>query len=153
MTVVAGAGLFLWSLGCFGSGMATGFYSLLSWRIVTGVGSAGIVTLAGPFIDDIAPVSAKTLWFGMLYLVSACTPSHSQMIKCKALIAGVPGFSQPSPPTPQVSSRIDLAIPLHPICPAGLATSQAFQEAVPQVFSSSDEVYCRVKSEVECTER
>ncbi|KAK9818740.1 hypothetical protein WJX74_006612 [Apatococcus lobatus] len=63
-----GAGLFLWSLGCFGSGMATGFYSLLSWRIVTGIGSAGIVTLAGPFIDDIAPVSAKTLWFGMLYL-------------------------------------------------------------------------------------
>ena len=56
--------------------MATGFYSLLSWRIVTGVGSAGIVTLAGPFIDDIAPVSAKTLWFGMLYLVSSCISSR-----------------------------------------------------------------------------
>ena len=73
--------------------MATGFYPLLAWRIVTGIGSSGIVTLAGPFIDDIAPVSAKTLWFGMLYLVRLCFLAHL-------------GPSPPPPPFLKLNTQI-----------------------------------------------
>ena len=75
-------GLFLWAIGCFGTGMAMGYKWLLAFRIVTGIGSAAIVTLATPFVDDISPASAKTLWFGLLYLVShsePCARDHSVM--------------------------------------------------------------------------
>ncbi len=34
-----------------------------------GAGEASIITLTGPFIDDVAPPAQKTLWFGVLNLV------------------------------------------------------------------------------------
>ena len=80
-------GLFLWTLGCFGSGMATGYSTLLGFRVLTGVGSAAIVTLATPFIDDISPRSAKTLWFGMLYLVGLLLILLNKQVRQSA-----PGF-------------------------------------------------------------
>ena len=35
-----------------------------------GAGEASIVNLTGPYIDDVAPPKHKTLWFGVLFLVS-----------------------------------------------------------------------------------
>ena len=60
--------------------MATGYYVLLAFRVLTGIGSAAIVTLATPYIDDVSPASAKTLWFGMLYLVSPAFSAGSAIL-------------------------------------------------------------------------
>jgi MFS family permease len=52
-----------------GCGLALNFWALVLCRVVMGAGEASIITLTGPFIDDVAPPAQKTLWFGVLNLV------------------------------------------------------------------------------------
>ena len=70
--VHAGFGFAVWALGSVGCAMAPRFWVLILCRIVMGAGEASIITLSNPFIDDVAPPAQKTLWFGILNLVS-CT--------------------------------------------------------------------------------
>ena len=60
----------MWALGSVGCAMAPRFWVLILCRIVMGAGEASIITLSNPFIDDVAPPAQKTLWFGILNLVS-----------------------------------------------------------------------------------
>lgn len=66
----AGVGFVIWTLCSVACGLAPGFWSFLAARTIMGAGEASIVNLTGPFIDDIAPPQQKTLWFGILFLVS-----------------------------------------------------------------------------------
>ena len=60
----------MWALGSVGCALAPRFWVLILCRIVMGAGEASIITLSNPFIDDVAPPAQKTLWFGILNLVS-----------------------------------------------------------------------------------
>ena len=53
-------------------GFASNYWVLLACRVVMGAGEASIITLTGPFIDDVAPPAQKPLWFGILNVVRAC---------------------------------------------------------------------------------
>ncbi|KAK9904850.1 hypothetical protein WJX75_003822 [Coccomyxa subellipsoidea] len=63
-----GFGFGVWAIASVGCGMAPNFWTLLFCRVVMGAGEASIITLTGPFIDDVAPPAQKTLWFGVLNL-------------------------------------------------------------------------------------
>ena len=65
----AGWGFLIWALASVGCGLSQGFWTLLIWRVIMGAGEASIINLTGPFIDDVAPPTQKTLWFGVLFLV------------------------------------------------------------------------------------
>ena len=64
-----GFGFGVWAIASVGCGLAPNFWILLICRVVMGAGEASIITLTGPFIDDVAPPAQKTLWFGVLNLV------------------------------------------------------------------------------------
>ena len=72
--VRAGFGFAVWVIGSVGCAMAPSFWVLILCRVVMGAGEASIITLSNPFIDDVAPPAQKTLWFGILNLVSCSTP-------------------------------------------------------------------------------
>ena len=57
-------------LGSLACAFVPSFWTLVVFRIIMGAGEASIITLTGPFIDDVAPASEKTLWFGILNVVS-----------------------------------------------------------------------------------
>lgn len=63
-----------------GCGLAPNFWTLLICRVVMGAGEASIITLTGPFIDDVAPPAQKTLWFGVLNLVRDPVQSTLQIL-------------------------------------------------------------------------
>ncbi|BDA49430.1 probable protein spinster homolog 1 [Coccomyxa sp. Obi] len=63
-----GFGFGVWAIASVGCGLAPNFWILLICRVVMGAGEASIITLTGPFIDDVAPPAQKTLWFGVLNL-------------------------------------------------------------------------------------
>ncbi|CAL8464686.1 g4221 [Coccomyxa elongata] len=63
-----GFGFGVWAIASVGCGLAPNFWVLLICRVVMGAGEASIITLTGPFIDDVAPPAQKTLWFGVLNL-------------------------------------------------------------------------------------
>ncbi|DBA88375.1 TPA: hypothetical protein ACH3X2_004875 [Trebouxia sp. C0005] len=63
-----GWGMAIFMVSSVGCGFANSFWTLLVCRIIMGAGEASIINLTGPFIDDVAPPSQKTLWFGILYL-------------------------------------------------------------------------------------
>ena len=65
----AGFGFGVWAIASVGCGLAPNFWILLLCRVIMGAGEASIITLTGPFIDDVAPPAQKTLWFGVLNLV------------------------------------------------------------------------------------
>ena len=65
----AGFGFAVWVLGSVGCAFAPTFWVLILCRVVMGAGEASIITLSNPFIDDVAPPTQKTLWFGILNLV------------------------------------------------------------------------------------
>jgi MFS family permease len=65
-------GLSIWAVAVFGSGLSIGFVSLLICRMAVGVGEASFVSLAAPFIDDIAPPQSKAKWLAIFFL---CIPS------------------------------------------------------------------------------
>ncbi len=68
--MLAGFGFAVWVLGSVGCAVAPRFWVLILCRVVMGAGEASIITLSNPFIDDVAPPAQKTLWFGILNLVS-----------------------------------------------------------------------------------
>lgn len=84
----AGFGFGVWALASIGCGLAPGFWVLVACRVVMGAGEASIITLTGPFIDDVAPPAQKTLWFGVLNLVRnrLLNCSTTKLIAAKALI-------------------------------------------------------------------
>ena len=69
-SVPAGFGFAVWALGSVGCAVSPRFWVLILCRVVMGAGEASIITLGNPFIDDVAPPAQKTLWFGILNLVS-----------------------------------------------------------------------------------
>ena len=66
-----GYGLVCWAIAVLGCALSLGFWSLLLCRMAVGVGEASFVSLASPFIDDVAPPDRKTLWLAVFY---ACIP-------------------------------------------------------------------------------
>jgi len=61
-------GIGIWSLATIGSGLATGFWSLLAARVVVGVGEASFAALAPTIIDDLAPPDRKGKALAVFYL-------------------------------------------------------------------------------------
>ncbi|HEY0478020.1 MAG TPA: MFS transporter [Kofleriaceae bacterium] len=61
-------GVLIWSVATIGSGLATGFWSLLAARIVVGVGEASFAVLAPTIIDDITPPDRKGSALSVFYL-------------------------------------------------------------------------------------
>ena len=75
-----GCGFGVWVAGSVACGFAPNFWALLACRVVMGAGEASIITLTGPFIDDVAPPAQKTLWFGILNVVRACLVGAKERI-------------------------------------------------------------------------
>jgi len=81
--MLTGFGFAVWVLGSVGCAVAPKFWVLILCRVIMGAGEASIITLGNPFIDDVAPPAQKTLWFGILNLVSSLTLSHSSYLTPK----------------------------------------------------------------------
>lgn len=62
-----GFGLMIWSIATFLAGMSTTFAWLLTARAFTGVGEASFVSLAPPYIMEIAPENSKSIWLAVFY--------------------------------------------------------------------------------------
>ncbi|HEY2517773.1 MAG TPA: MFS transporter, partial [Polyangiaceae bacterium] len=62
------AGVGVWSLATFASGLASGAASLAGARAFVGIGEASYGTIAPTIIDDLAPPSKKGRWFSIFYL-------------------------------------------------------------------------------------
>ncbi|CAK0783469.1 hypothetical protein CVIRNUC_006668 [Coccomyxa viridis] len=65
---LVGIGLAMWALGAVFTGVSFNYGWLLFARIFTGAGEASVMTLTGPFIDDVAPPGSKARWFAWLSL-------------------------------------------------------------------------------------
>jgi len=61
-------GLSIWFVATLSCGLSTGFKSIAFARAFVGVGEASFVSLAAPFIDDVAPAGQKTTWLAIFYL-------------------------------------------------------------------------------------
>lgn len=61
-------GVLVWSAATVGSGLATGFWTLLFARVVVGVGEASFAVLAPTIIDDITPPERKGSSLSAFYL-------------------------------------------------------------------------------------
>ena len=75
----AGGGFGVWMVGSLACAFVPSFWALVAFRITMGAGEASIITLTGPFIDDVAPPLEKTLWFGILNVVGPALPFHAGM--------------------------------------------------------------------------
>ncbi|KAA6424015.1 MAG: sugar transporter spinster transmembrane [Trebouxia sp. A1-2] len=64
-------GLAAWILSTAGCAFTIGYYSMLTCRMVVGLGEASFVSLASPLIDDSAPPARKSRWLATFYL---CIP-------------------------------------------------------------------------------
>ncbi|GMI86541.1 hypothetical protein like AT2G22730 [Hibiscus trionum] len=67
-----GVGLSVFTLATAGCGAAPTFWFIAICRMLVGVGEASFISLAGPFIDDNAPISQRTAWLAMFYM---CIPT------------------------------------------------------------------------------
>ncbi|XP_028782091.1 probable sphingolipid transporter spinster homolog 2 [Neltuma alba] len=67
-----GVGLSVWTLATLCCGFSFNFWSISVCRMLVGVGEASFISLAAPFIDDVAPASQKTAWLAIFYM---CIPS------------------------------------------------------------------------------
>jgi MFS family permease len=61
-------GVLIWSLATVGSGLATGFWTLLCARIIVGVGEASFAVLAPTIIDDVSPPARKGSSLSTFYM-------------------------------------------------------------------------------------
>jgi MFS family permease len=61
-------GVVIWSIATVGSGLATGFWTMLAARIVVGVGEASFAVLAPTIIDDVTPPERKGTALSVFYL-------------------------------------------------------------------------------------
>lgn len=61
-------GVAMWSVATVGSGLATGFWTLLAARIAVGVGEASYAVLAPTIIDDLTPLDKKGKTLAIYYL-------------------------------------------------------------------------------------
>ena len=64
-------GLGAWTVAVLGCAAAPNYASLFVARALVGVGEASFVSLAAPFIDDVAPKERKTSWLAAFYM---CVP-------------------------------------------------------------------------------
>jgi MFS transporter, Spinster family, sphingosine-1-phosphate transporter len=69
-TYLIAAGVAVWSLATFASGLATGATSLIIARVFVGVGEASYATIAPTIIDDIAPHDKKGKWLAIFFAAS-----------------------------------------------------------------------------------
>jgi len=65
---VIALGVLVWSVATVGSGLATGFWSLLVARAVVGIGEASYGVLAPTIIDDLTPPDRKGSALSVFYL-------------------------------------------------------------------------------------
>lgn len=95
-------GIVIWSLATMASGLATGFWTLLTARIVVGVGEASFTVLAPTLIDDVIPSGNKgkalavfflaiPLGYAMGYILGGAI-SHHWGWRSAFFIAGGPGI-------------------------------------------------------------
>src|SRR5262245_17363546 len=61
-------GVVIWSVATVGSGLATGFWTMLAARVVVGVGEASFAVLAPTIIDDVTPPERKGSALSTFYL-------------------------------------------------------------------------------------
>nr|GEZ14134.1 probable sphingolipid transporter spinster homolog 2 [Tanacetum cinerariifolium] len=64
-----GVGLSVWTFAVAGCGISIDFWSITTCRMLVGVGEASFISLAAPFIDDTAPVTQRTAWLGIFYML------------------------------------------------------------------------------------
>jgi MFS family permease len=69
-TYLIAAGVAVWSIATFASGLATGATSLVIARVFVGVGEASYATIAPTIIDDIAPPEKKGKWLAIFFAAS-----------------------------------------------------------------------------------
>ncbi|KAK9823059.1 hypothetical protein WJX81_005352 [Elliptochloris bilobata] len=65
---LVGVGMAMWVLGAVLTGACQNYGSLMFARIFMGAGEASLMTLSGPFVDDVAPPKQKAFWFSLLSL-------------------------------------------------------------------------------------
>ncbi|KAG0605674.1 hypothetical protein M758_9G078900 [Ceratodon purpureus] len=63
-----GVGLSVWVFATAGCGFSVGFWSITTFRMLVGVGEASFVSLAAPFILDVAPPSQSSSWMSIFYM-------------------------------------------------------------------------------------
>lgn len=63
-----GVGLSVWVLATAGCGFSVGFWSITFSRMLVGVGEASFVSLAAPYILDVAPPSQSSSWISIFYM-------------------------------------------------------------------------------------
>jgi predicted MFS family arabinose efflux permease len=61
-------GLAFWCAASIGCACSVSFGMLFICRCFVGLGEASFCSMASPFIDDVAPPSAKTRWLGIFFL-------------------------------------------------------------------------------------
>ncbi|CAM6039674.1 unnamed protein product [Sphagnum compactum] len=66
-----GIGLSVWTFATAGCGFSVDFWSITSFRMLVGVGEASFISLAAPFIDDVAPPAQSSAWLALFYM---CIP-------------------------------------------------------------------------------
>jgi predicted MFS family arabinose efflux permease len=60
-------GLFVWMGACFMAGVSVDFWMLAVARACTGIGEAGLIALAPPYIIDYAPPEKRTSYLAVVY--------------------------------------------------------------------------------------
>lgn len=63
-----GFGLAVWVFATAGCGFSVGFWSILTFRMLVGVGEASFVSLAAPYILDVAPEGQSNSWISIFYM-------------------------------------------------------------------------------------
>lgn len=64
------AGVAVWSIATFASGLASSFGSMIAARVLVGVGEASYATLAPTIIDDVAPPGKKNRYLAWFYVAT-----------------------------------------------------------------------------------
>ena len=65
---IIAAGVAVWSIATFASGLATTALALVLGRAMVGVGEASYATLAPTIIDDMSPPDRKGRWLSVFYV-------------------------------------------------------------------------------------
>jgi MFS family permease len=66
-----GIGLSVWTFATAGCGFSFDFWSITTFHMLVGVGEASFISLAAPFIIDVAPPAQVCISYGdMLFILS-----------------------------------------------------------------------------------
>ncbi|KAH8948377.1 hypothetical protein BDL97_11G091400, partial [Sphagnum fallax] len=65
-----GIGLSVWTFATAGCGFSFDFWSITTFHMLVGVGEASFISLAAPFIIDVAPPAQSSAWLALFYMFS-----------------------------------------------------------------------------------